>query len=62
MVAAADPLAVDAGAEMLQTVGSAIDAAIAVELTLGLVEPESSGLGGGGFLIHFTANNEAIDA
>jgi gamma-glutamyltranspeptidase/glutathione hydrolase len=62
MVAAADPLAVDAGAEMLRTGGSAIDAAIAVELTLGLVEPESSGLGGGGFLIHFTANNETIDA
>jgi len=62
MVSAADPLAVDAGAEMLRAGGSAIDAAIAVELTLGLVEPESSGLGGGGFLIHFTANNEAIDA
>lgn len=62
MVAAADPLAVDAGAEMLRSGGSAIDAAIAVELTLGLVEPESSGLGGGGFLIHFTAKDEAIDA
>lgn len=62
MVAAADPLAVDAGAEMLRAGGSAIDAAIAVELTLGLVEPESSGLGGGGFLIHFTANSEVIDA
>ena len=62
MVAAADPLAVDAGAEMLRAGGSAIDATIAVELTLGLVEPESSGLGGGGFLIHFTANNETIDA
>lgn len=62
MVAAADPLAVDAGLEMLRAGGSAIDAAIAVELTLGLVEPESSGLGGGGFLIHFTANTEAMDA
>ncbi|MEO6228391.1 MAG: gamma-glutamyltransferase family protein [Thermomonas sp.] len=62
MVAAADPLAVDAGAEMLRAGGSAIDAAIAVELTLGLVEPESSGLGGGGFLVHFSANSEAIDA
>lgn len=62
MVAAADPLAVDAGLEMLRAGGTAIDAAIAVELTLGLVEPESSGLGGGGFLIHFAANNQSIDA
>ena len=62
MVAAADPLAVDAGLEMLRAGGSAIDAAIAIELTLGLVEPESSGVGGGGFLIHFTAKSEVIDA
>ncbi len=62
MVAAADPLAVDAGLEMLRAGGSAIDAAIAVELTLGLVEPESSGVGGGGFLIHYTADGAAIDA
>jgi gamma-glutamyltranspeptidase / glutathione hydrolase len=62
MVAAADPLAVDAGLEMLRAGGNAIDAAIAVELTLGLVEPESSGVGGGGFLIHYAAQNQAIDA
>jgi gamma-glutamyltranspeptidase/glutathione hydrolase len=62
MVAAADPLAVDAGLEMLRAGGSAIDAAIAVEVTLGLVEPESSGVGGGGFLIHYTADGAAIDA
>ena len=62
MVAAADPLAVEAGLEMLRLGGSAIDAAIAVELTLGLVEPESSGVGGGGFLIHYRASDEAIDA
>lgn len=61
MVAAADPLAVDAGLEMLRAGGAAIDAAIAVELTLGLVEPESSGIGGGGFLIHY-AGSEKIDA
>ncbi len=62
MVAAADPLAVEAGLEMLRRGGSAIDAAIAVELTLGLVEPESSGIGGGGFLMHYRASDEAIDA
>ncbi len=62
MVAAADPLAVEAGLEMLLAGGSAIDAAIAVELTLGLVEPESSGVGGGGFLIHYTGGSAKIDA
>jgi gamma-glutamyltranspeptidase/glutathione hydrolase len=62
MVAAADPLAVDAGLEMLRAGGAAIDAAIAVELTLGLVEPESSGIGGGGFLIHYAGGSEKIDA
>jgi len=62
MVAAADPLAVEAGLEMLRLGGSAVDAAIAAEMTLGLVEPESSGVGGGGFLIHYRASDEAIDA
>ncbi len=62
MVAAADPLAVEAGLEILRAGGSAIDAAIAVEVTLGLVEPESSGIGGGGFLIHYRGRDEAIDA
>ncbi len=62
MVAAADPLAVDAGLEMLRAGGTAIDAAIAVEVTLGLVEPDSSGIGGGGFLIHYAGNSEKIDA
>jgi gamma-glutamyltranspeptidase/glutathione hydrolase len=54
MVAAADPYAVEAGLEMLRAGGTAIDAAIAVEVTLGLVEPDSSGIGGGGFLVHYT--------
>lgn len=62
MVAAADPLAVDAGLEMLRAGGTAVDAAIAVEVTLGLVEPESSGIGGGGFLVHYTGASEKIDA
>jgi len=55
MVAAANPLAVDAGVEVLRAGGSAVDAAIAVQAVLGLVEPQSSGLGGGAFLVHYDA-------
>jgi gamma-glutamyltranspeptidase/glutathione hydrolase len=51
MVAAANPLAAEAGAEVLRAGGSAVDAAIAVQTVLGLVEPQSSGLGGGAFLV-----------
>ncbi|QJQ96998.1 MULTISPECIES: gamma-glutamyltransferase [Halomonadaceae] len=52
-VAAANPLATDAGYQVLQAGGSAIDAAIAVQMVLTLVEPQSSGIGGGAFLMHF---------
>lgn len=62
MVAAADPLAVDAGIEMLRAGGTATDAAIAAAMVLGLVEPESAGVGGGGFLIHYTGSSKIIDA
>ena len=47
MVAAANPLAVEAGMKVLRQGGSAVDAAVAVQAVLGLVEPQSSGLGGG---------------
>jgi len=52
-VAAANPLATDAGHQILRAGGSALDAAIAVQLVLGLVEPQSSGIAGGAFLLHF---------
>ena len=51
-VAAANPLAADAGAQVLRAGGSAVDAAIAVQMVLTLVEPQSSGIGGGAFLLH----------
>ena len=58
-VAAANPLATTAGFDVLKAGGSAVDAAIAVQMVLGLVEPQSSGIGGGAFLIHSTAGEGA---
>ncbi len=55
MVAAANPLAVEAGLAMLAAGGSAVDSAIATQLVLNVVEPQSSGIGGGAFLVHFNA-------
>ena len=55
MVAAAHPLAVEAGAAMLRQGGTAADAMVVVQAVLGLVEPQSSGLGGGAFLVWFDA-------
>ncbi len=53
MVAAANPLATEAGYQVLKAGGSALDAAIAVQMVLTLVEPQSSGIGGGAFLMHW---------
>ncbi|MGO2241857.1 MAG: gamma-glutamyltransferase [Halomonas sp.] len=52
-VAAANPLATDAGYQVLKAGGNAIDAAIAVQMVLNLVEPQSSGIGGGAFLMYY---------
>ncbi len=61
-VAAANPLATDAGYQVLKAGGSAIDAAIAVQMVLTLVEPQSSGIGGGAFLLHASGSKvEAFD-
>jgi gamma-glutamyltranspeptidase / glutathione hydrolase len=62
MVAAANPLATDAGYEILMAGGSAVDAAIAVQMVLALVEPQSSGIGGGAFLLHWDGSQvQALD-
>ena len=63
MVSAADPRAAEAGAEMLRAGGSATDAAIATMLALTVVEPQSSGIGGGGFLVRGNADGivETLD-
>lgn len=60
MVSAANPYAAEAGLEILRAGGSAIDAAIATQLVLGLVEPQSSGLGGGAFIVHFDAATKTL--
>jgi gamma-glutamyltranspeptidase / glutathione hydrolase len=62
MVAAANPLAVDAGYRMLRQGGTAIDAAIATQMVLTLVEPQSSGIGGGAFLVYYDGSKvQAFD-
>ncbi len=58
MVAAANPLASAAGVKVLRAGGSAADAAVAVQAVLGLVEPQSSGLGGGAFMVYFDARTK----
>ena len=59
-VAAANPLAVEAGMRVLREGGSAVDAAVAVQAVLGLVEPQSSGLGGGAFMMLYDASTGEV--
>jgi len=60
LVVAANPHAADAGLEILRAGGSAVDAAVAVQLVLGLVEPQSSGVGGGGFMLYWSADAQRV--
>ena len=62
MISAANPLASLAGREMLRAGGSAVDAAIAAQMVLTLVEPQSSGIGGGAFLMHFRKADRKVVA
>ncbi len=60
MVASANPLATEAGRQVLRDGGSAIDAAIAMQMVLALVEPQSSGLGGGAFIVSWDARRRSL--
>ncbi len=60
MVVTANPHATDAGLAILKAGGSAVDAAVAIEATLSLVEPQSSGFGGGGFMTYYDAASKTI--
>jgi gamma-glutamyltranspeptidase/glutathione hydrolase len=62
MVVAANPLATKAGCEVLKQGGSAIDAAIATQMVLNIVEPQSSGIGGGAFMLHHDRRSGAVTA
>ena len=61
-VTAANPLAVEAGMKVLRRGGSAVDAAVAIQAVLGLVEPQSSGLGGGAFMMSYDAGTGTVTA
>ena len=62
MVVTANPYASRAGCDVLKAGGTAADAAVAVQAVLGLVEPQSSGLGGGAFMLHYDAKTKVVDS
>ncbi len=61
MVVAAHPLAAEAGLAILRKGGSAVDAGIATQMVLNLVEPQSSGIGGGGFILYWDAGAKQLE-
>ena len=62
MVVANNPLATKAGCEVLKAGGTAVDAAVAVQMVLNLVEPQSSGIGGGAFMLHYDNAKKTVTA
>ncbi|MGH1484218.1 MAG: gamma-glutamyltransferase [Geminicoccales bacterium] len=60
IVVTANPLATEAGAKVLKRGGTAVDAMVAVQTVLGLVEPQSSGLGGGAFVVYYDAKSDEL--
>lgn len=62
MAVTANPLATQAGCEVLAAGGTAVDAAVAAQAVLGLVEPQSSGLGGGAFMLHYDAKTGKVES
>ena len=62
MAVTANPLATQAGCDVLAAGGTAVDAAVAVQAVLGLVEPQSSGLGGGAFMLHYKASTGVVQS
>ena len=62
MVVAANPLATKAGCDILKAGGSAVDAAVAVQMVLNIVEPQSSGIGGGAFMLYYNSSARTVTA
>jgi gamma-glutamyltranspeptidase / glutathione hydrolase len=60
MVEAADPRTAEIGRDILRAGGSAVDAAVAMAVSLTLVDPQSAGIGGGGFLVHWSAKDKSV--
>src|SRR5438046_3705725 len=62
MIATANPISTEAGYRILQQGGTAMDAAITAQLVLNIAEPQSSGIGGGAFLVYYQGKNKKVTA